>query len=211
MDEAGNNRIVGDRLGPDDQATGSPLRPRELAFVHAYVAGPIGTRGVGAAAAQAAGYQSRSRQALAVRASKLLATPRVQAAIHGHFDRLELTTERVLREISAIAFSDITDVIEWDHQEVQLHPSVELPGLVTTAIARIDQTAGPAGQSVRVRMHDKIGALKLLAKILRLGEEPSTSPVEAVLSRVKLGRLSPQELEMLESLLVKAMNPGPQG
>lgn len=81
------------------------LAPNQQAFVFAYLANPTN----GTAAARKAGYNGK----VAVRASKLLAMPKIAAAIAAgqllREDRTFITSDRTLNELSIIAFSNIGD------------------------------------------------------------------------------------------------------
>jgi hypothetical protein len=70
---------------------------------------------------------------------------------------------RTIREIAAVAHSDVSDYAAWTRDgRVTLTPSADLgPGL-SPAIREIRQA--PTGE-IQFRLHDKIGALSLLAKI----------------------------------------------
>lgn len=181
---------------------------RQQVFLKSYLTGPPGVRGNGNRSLRAAGYSLGNGHG-GKETARILHHPAIEAVIEKYMDRVDLTIERTLREVMAVAFSRITDVIEWDGQEVRRRPSEELPALVTTAIAGIDQTPGPGGPSVQVRMHDKVRALGLLAKILRIGKPHPAESVEALLAQVDLGRLSGQERATLHELLVKVTRPGP--
>ena len=61
--------------------------------------------------------------------------------------------EAVRQELEAIAASEITDIVAWDEH-----------GRVEKAVKRVKVTATQHGQNVEVEMHDKISALRLLAK-----------------------------------------------
>ena len=71
--------------------------------------------------------------------------------------------EQVRKELESIANSDITDFIFWDKGQVHLR---DMPNNVTITknIKKIKSTPSKYGTSVEIEMHDKISALRLLAK-----------------------------------------------
>src|SRR4051812_36531980 len=79
------------------------LTPREAAFVGAYVAIRNATK-----AAETAGYSAKSAHVIG---SRLLKKPRVAAAIKTEIERItrkyEVSAERTVQEMAAIAFSDL--------------------------------------------------------------------------------------------------------
>ena len=107
---------------------------------------------------------------------------RVQKIVGRAAERAEVSLERVLRELAAIAFSNITKAVTWgpsvlvreeedeDGQRVKvitsavsLVPSDNLDANTVAAIAAVSQ--GPTG-TLRIKMHDKLAALVALGKHL---------------------------------------------
>lgn len=86
--------------------------------------------------------------------------------------RRELTSQddnkrqAVLGELELLGGSKITDVLQWDSAgNVYLTATNELPDHVRRAIKKVKVTPNKDGQnSIEVEMHDKIAALRLLAK-----------------------------------------------
>ena len=71
--------------------------------------------------------------------------------------------EQVRRELESIANSDITNFIYWSNGQVKLR---HCPDDVskTKTIKKIKSTPGKYGTSIEIEMHDKLAALRLLAK-----------------------------------------------
>tara|TARA_R100001015_G_C4631090_1_gene193314 strand:- start:3029 stop:3418 length:390 start_codon:yes stop_codon:yes gene_type:complete len=71
--------------------------------------------------------------------------------------------EEVRKELESIANSDITNFIFWDNGQVHLR---DMPNsnAITKTIKKIKSTPGKYGTSVEIEMHDKLAALRLLAK-----------------------------------------------
>ena len=86
--------------------------------------------------------------------------------------RRELTSQddnkraAVLGELELLGGSKITDVLQWDSAgNVYLTATNELPDHVRRAIKKVKVTPNRDGNnSIEVEMHDKISALRLLAK-----------------------------------------------
>jgi hypothetical protein len=79
--------------------------------------------------------------------------------------RLGITPERIIEELRAIAFADITRIVSWDTERLTMTASCQLPKTDAAAIAEI--IASAKGQKIyRVKLHDKTPALALLTRIL---------------------------------------------
>jgi len=79
--------------------------------------------------------------------------------------------EAVRGEIAAIGAAQITDVMSWQTDEagnvvrVNVVPSSDLSERARRSIKRVKVTPTQFGNQVEVEMHDKISALRLLAKV----------------------------------------------
>ncbi len=147
------------------------LTAKQLRFVEAYLIDPNGTK-----AAIAAGYSPNSA---AVEASRLLNNAKVAAELAGRRKLLEvqtgITPQRVLQELAKLGFSDIRSVVAWranvqsmkeDEEtgepvlevtnEVVITDSAALTDDAAAAILEVSQTKDGA---LKVKMHDKLGAL----------------------------------------------------
>lgn len=73
--------------------------------------------------------------------------------------------EAVVQELEAIGAGEATDVIQWDDMgRVTLTPSSALPERARRSIKKVKVTPNQFGNQIEVEMHDKIAALRLLAK-----------------------------------------------
>jgi len=73
--------------------------------------------------------------------------------------------EAVVQELEAIAAGEVTDVIRWtDMGEVQLVGSDQLSDRARRSVKKVKITPNAHGNSIEVEMHDKLSALRLLAK-----------------------------------------------
>ena len=71
----------------------------------------------------------------------------------------------VVQELEAIAAGEATDVISWGAMgQVQLTPSDQLPERARRSIKKVKVTPNQHGNTIEVEMHDKLSALRLLAK-----------------------------------------------
>ena len=150
-----------------------PLKnARQEKFCHCFIVHYNGAR-----AAREAGFAEKGA---GVEASRLLNNPNVLAR-KNYLDRmaveaLGVTKERIQKELTAIAFANPDDVIEWgdtvmievevdgNTERVPFHGikiknSADLPPEIRAAIKKVKQ--GKDG--LEIELHDKQGALKMLA------------------------------------------------
>ena len=82
--------------------------------------------------------------------------------------------EAVKQELQAIAASNITDVLKWtDTGAMALLHSNDIPAHVQKAIKKVKVTPNQYGNAIEVEMHDKLSALRVLAKYHGLMEANS--------------------------------------
>lgn len=73
--------------------------------------------------------------------------------------------EAVVQELEAIAAGEATDVIQWDGMgRVTLTPSDQLSERAKRSVKKVKVTPNQFGNTIEVEMHDKLSALRLLAK-----------------------------------------------
>lgn len=165
------------------------MTDRQRLFVEAYLLEPNGKK-----AAIAAGYSAATAE---VTASKLLRHPKVSAELARRRAMTEaatgITVERVITELAKLGFSDIRQVIAWRANvarmvedpetgdpalqitnEVELIDSAKLTEDIAAAIAEVAQTKDG---TLRVKMHDKLGALVKIGQHLGMFR-PLPSPAE---------------------------------
>lgn len=117
-------------------------------------------------AAIRAGYSSKTASRIAI---ELLNKTHVSAYLNKLMQqrskRTEITADRVLEELAAIAFSDRTELAQvGKHGEVNFTPTEKLPDEAKKIIAGIEN--GKYG--TKVTTYDKVKALELLGKHLGL-------------------------------------------
>jgi len=77
----------------------------------------------------------------------------------------EADKEKVKQELEAIAGSEITDVLQWTQDgQVKMKSSNEISHRARKGIKKIRATPNRFGTALEVEMHDKMSALRLLAK-----------------------------------------------
>lgn len=118
----------------------------------------------------AAGYSVTTKQSAQANGSRLLAKPNVQTYIQFLQKKAEVeagvNNVRVLRQYSAIAFSNITDYIEISNESVRLKDIEKLSPDKQSAIAEISVNPGQFGNSYKVKLHPKMPALAFLTEHL---------------------------------------------
>lgn len=140
------------------------LTPKQQRFCDEYLVDLNATQ-----AALRAGYSKKTAYSIGV---ENLRKPEIQAEIQKRQNRLrnklEITQEKVLRELAAIAFangSDFAKVVNIGSlPTVEMIPADELPPEKLPAIAGIKTTQ----TGVEVKLHDKVKALELIGKYLSL-------------------------------------------
>lgn len=160
------------------------LTEKQQRFIEAYLLEPNGKQ-----AALAAGYKEAGA---AVEASRLLNNPNVAAELARRRKILSIKTgitpERVLAELGKLGFSDIRQIVEWQNREtfegddpvarteasVAIKASDAIADDAAAAIAEVSQTKDGC---LKVKMHDKLGALVKIGQHLGMfrtvpAEEP---------------------------------------
>lgn len=172
-------------------------RERVMRFVESYV-----THGFGGRAAREAGYSPDSAHA---QSTRLLKQPEVQKLIAERrkqaFAELDISPERVLRELYALAFLDIRHCYGEDGH---LLPIKDLDPAVAAAIAGLevveesDRTGERTSYTKKIKLVDKKGALELLMRHLgmlkdkvQLSGDPE-NPLVTLLKQVSGNALQPK-------------------
>lgn len=161
----------------------SSLTPKMRAFVDEFV---IDFNG--AAAARRAGYSAKTARAIA---AENLTKPDIQEAIRKKLSEraedCEIKSERVLKELAAIAFSDVGNVIDFTGTEYRFRSPVTVPESARRSIAslKLKRLAGgdesePA-EVLEIKFWDKVDALRQLAQHLGLLNE-----LQGLLMRLEL-------------------------
>lgn len=80
-------------------------------------------------------------------------------------DANEVTVERIVAELAKIAFGDARRVMSWGPDGVKIRESDDLADDEAAIVSEITETTSATGGSLKVKTHDKLGALRLLADI----------------------------------------------
>lgn len=162
-------------------------------FVREYLVDFNGSR-----AAIAAGYSKKTAR---MQASRLLTNDNVQKALKAaqaeRLERLDLTADKVMREVANLAFANMSDLVDWNNNGVEMRDSKDLPASVKAAVQEIghsyDETSGhpviedgeislSGGKrrgSAKIKLHDKLKALELCGKYLGIWKEQPEAPTGA--------------------------------
>lgn len=112
-----------------------------------------------------------------VSASRMLTYPHVQERIQELLDArqndLQITAERVLKELARIAFANIADAIEMVDGEIKVKDLKRMHRNIRSAISEItiDEVDLPkqgVKRTTKIKMHSKVAALKELVAYLGL-------------------------------------------
>ena len=118
-------------------------------------------------AAIRAGYSAKTAYS---QGQRLLKNDEVQARIAElqaeRASRTEVTMDRVVLELSRIAFSDARKVFRWGPDGVTLIDSDDLSDDDAATIAEVSETTSESGGTIRGKRYDKVKALELLGRHL---------------------------------------------
>ncbi len=78
-------------------------------------------------------------------------------------ERYEIIEDRILKEISTMAFTRMSDLLVWNADGITLLDSENLHEYVKAGVIEIKQTKTQYGMNISIKL-DKRGALELLAK-----------------------------------------------
>ncbi len=151
-------------------------------------------------AAIRAGYSPKTAYS---QGQRLLKNVEVQAYItkreKARAQRTEVTADNVILRLAQIAFTDISAFAKWTDGKVTLVPLEEIPKEALAAIQEVAETH----DGLKVKMVDRLAALTLLAKHLRLFPTPGSKEDPLHLKHtieeadLDLTKLSPEQLDQL--------------
>lgn len=87
--------------------------------------------------------------------------------------RVGVTTERVLKELTTIAFSNMRDFATWNQSGADIIPAENLSRSKCAAIKKVRHHFDEGGGETVVELHDKSAALEKLCKHLGLFNDKS--------------------------------------
>ena len=156
------------------------LEPRHQTFADDWLG-----HGNAARAYRHAGYAPESDNAAYVGASRLLARKDVQHYIRiqqrarfpfweaSPTQRLNISADKVHEELGRIAFSDWFDVGEFNGDDLLRVKQGELAKAVRVTVASVKHKKMKDGEEMEIKLHDKIAALKTLAKFYGIDLNPN--------------------------------------
>ena len=140
------------------------LTAQQELFCHEYLVDLNATE-----AAKRAGYSKKTAR---TQGSRLLTNvaimTRIQELLAPKIEKIEITAEKVIQELGRIAFAKMTDVARWTHSGMEFIPSRDLTEDQAATILMVSESTNQHGGSLRIQQHDKLKALELLGKHLKL-------------------------------------------
>jgi phage terminase small subunit len=80
-------------------------------------------------------------------------------------EKYNVTLERLTEELLPIALADAGDFYEWNSGRVTLRDSSTLSRAQRGVVSEVSQTITAGGGSIKVKLHDKLGAIQQLSKL----------------------------------------------
>jgi len=190
--------------------------------VRHFLAGASGIRGNATQAAMAAGYAQKTAEH---NAKVILGNVVVQAAIAAYHAKGDVSIERVVGELSRLAFSDHRAYLRWGPDGVTLTPSDALSDDAAAAVAEVSEhrtTRTAAGEGtgtveerqIRFKLHDKHAALNTLLRHFKgMPESGGEAAVMQILQVINLAVRSDADLASVETALLRVLpaTAGPNG
>jgi phage terminase small subunit len=165
------------------------LTPKQEAFVGEYLVDLNAT-----AAYKRAGYNVANDNVAGVEAHRLLRNPKIAArvndALTARSQRVQAKADEVLREVLALAYSDIGDILDFSSEEISLRSANLIPKrarkcIVTYKVKRARVRGSDSRhelESVEVKMCNKLAALEKLMR--HLGMFRNAPELEDLLARL---------------------------
>lgn len=167
-------------------------------------------------ATQAAIRAGYSKKTADQQASRLLTNVKVREYLaerqNDRSKRTEITQDMVLRELAKIGFSDIRKVVRWGETQVRMvddedgeaEDMVPYHGLALIDSAEVDDSTAAAIAEVsqgrdglKVKLHDKKGALVDIGRHLGMFSAPGHAELDAELKRLEVEKRR-AELKLIE-------------
>ena len=131
-------------------------------------------------AAIRAGYSAKTAE---VQGSRLLSKAKVKALVEKKtaklIEKTEMTAQRAMEEVMAIATSNVRDIIDFDPvtREFSFKSADEVPPEFWKAAQEVTvfETPNGNGTAYKIKMHPKMTALKLEYERLNLIKSPTTT------------------------------------
>lgn len=157
---------------------GKKLTAKQKRFIDEYLVDLNATQ-----AAIRAGYSAKTAVEIGY---ENLRKPHIAAELEKRGKKLqkktEITQEMVAEELRRIAFSLMSDYIEWGLNGVRLKDSSELTPEQIAAVAEISESVTLNGGTTRIKLYDKLSALEKLGKMLGMFVDRHEHQVEGGLT-----------------------------
>lgn len=136
------------------------LTPKNERFIQEYMVDLNATQ-----AAVRAGYSPKSASRTAY---QLLRRDDVRAAVDAcvgeRAARLQISQDRILEELTRIAFSDLREVATWGGGGLLLKGSDTLTPSQSATVAEVAESTTKTGSTTRIKRYDKVKAIELLMR-----------------------------------------------
>jgi len=138
------------------------VTPKEKRFVEEYLIDLNATQ-----AAIRAGYSKKTAGNIASQnLEKLHIREAIDKAIAKRSERTEITQDMVLQEYARIGFANIADYMSWNQSGNDLKNSDDLTSDQTAAVQEVVYEFGDNSGKVKLKLHDKKGALDSMMRHL---------------------------------------------
>lgn len=142
-------------------------------------------------AAKRAGYSEKTSHTIG---HENLNKPEIAAAIKDAMGarsaRTQVTADRVIEELARVAFSQLSDFVEWGESGVKFKSSKELTQEQIACVAEVSETLGHNFKR-RIKLHCKLSALEKLGRHLGLFDKSQSGesdlPIEKVVIELSDG------------------------
>lgn len=140
------------------------LSPKRARFVEEYLIDFNATQ-----AAIRAGYSARDAHNQGARLSANVGIKaEIDKALADRSKRNIVDQNRIIEELAAIAFSDITGIVRFENGKMIIEESANLTDNQRRAILEMSESITEGGRTRKVKLHDKLRALELLGKHLAM-------------------------------------------
>ena len=139
---------------------------------------------------RAAGYSlGLSPGALQVEANRRRHSPTIALLIEAGRAELaqvtQVSREQIASELAKVGFASLGDVATWGPDGLRVRDSGALEPGALAAVSEVVEVQTEHGHSIRVKLHDKVGALVKLSALLGYDKPASREP-----DRVRVTRMS---------------------
>jgi phage terminase small subunit len=159
-------------------------------------------------AAKKAGYsQDTAQEISAENLSKPIIQARIKELMADRMARLKVTQDWVVNELKKVAGANMHDYADWNGDKVDLVDSETLTEDQTAAVASLNKTVTKDGGSIGFKLHDKVKALEMLGKHLKMFTDKidlggqKDNPIQA---KYDYSKIPTEKLREVKDILSKA-------